>query len=264
MKILVAVDTNIKIEEIARKLVSFLELYNLDIVCLDLFHSYEPPIIKGINMPSTEVEIVEDERFAQIGLMRKLRQCIETEIDEGSQHRCIVNTYLEEGDFFGKIEDQLASKKYDLLVLEPTQRDSFEKFFRKNKVKQLIEKRYEPVLILPKTDEQQKESLRIVGLIKTVGSLDYITNLPIFKLAKPERKILLHFGDHIANHPEIDTIPTKAGFTTDETFIEYVKNNQHKHLYIMDHQKRNGIMDFFKRSYTQNLLASGDMNLIVA
>jgi len=264
MKILVAVDTNVKIEEIAGRLINFLELYNLDNVYLDLFHSYEPPIIKGINMPSTEAEIVEDERFAQIDFMKKLRQCIETEIDEDSHHRCIVNTYLEEGDFFNKIEDQLASKKYDLLVLEPTQRDSFEKFFRKNKVKHLIEKRYEPILILPKTNEQQKEALRIVGLIKTLDSLDYIMNLPIFKQAKPERKMLLHFGEHIANHPEIDSIPTKEGLTTDKTFIEYVKNHQHKHLYIMDHQKRNGIMDFFKRSYTQNLLASGDMNLIVA
>jgi|GEM_PF-2962974 len=264
MRILIAVDSNFKIQDITKKLMHFLELYNPGTLYLDVFHSYEPPIIKGINMPNTKAEIVEDERFAQINFMRKLRQSIETQIDERSQHRYIVNTYLEEGNFFDKIENQLTSKKYDLLVLEPTQRDSFEKFFRKNKVKHLIEKRHEPILLLPKTTDDQKKSLRIVGLIKNLDSLEYIINLPVFKLARPEKKMLLHFGEHITNHPEIDTILTKEGLTTDETFIEYVKNNQNKHLYIIDHQKRNGVVDFFKRNYTQNLLASGDMNLIVS
>lgn len=262
MKILLAIDNHTKFEKISGRLVNFLELYNPGTLYLDIFHSYEPPIINGKNMPSTEAEIVEDERLAQINFMHKLRQSIETQIDERSQHRYIVNTYLEEGNFFNKIEDQLSSKKYDLLVLEPTQRDSFEKFFRKNKVKHLIEKRYEPILVLPKTEEQ-KIPLRIVGLIKSIDSLDYIINLPVFKQAKPERKMLLHFGEHISNHPEIDTIPTKDALTTDETFIEYVKNHQDQHLYIIDHQKRFGLIDFFKRSYTQNLLTAGDMNLIV-
>jgi len=263
MKILMAIDSNIQIEEVTARLIHYLELYNVDVIYLDIFHSYEPPIIKVKNMPSTEIEIVQDERFSQIDLMKKLRECIEVKAGELSRHRCVVNTFLEEGDFFEKIENQLTSKKYDLMVLEPTQRDSFEKFFRKNKVKYLIEKQDEPILILPKKEEQQKQPFRLVGLIKNIDSLEYITGLPVFKLAKPERKMLLHFGEHIANHPEIKTVPNKEGLTTDETFTEYVKSSQNKHLYIIDHQKRNGLMDFFKRSYTQNLLASGDMNLIV-
>lgn len=263
MKILMAIDTNIQIEEVSNRLLHFLNIYNTNIIYFDVFHTYERPFVKGANLRITEMEIIENERFYQIELMQKIRRSMETQITENSQKRCIINTYLEEGDFFDKINKQLSTKKYDLLVLEPTQRDSFEKFFRKDKVKQLIEQDERPILVLPKTDDLLNSSFRLVGLIKNLDTLDYVRDLPVFQLAKADRKMLLHIGDEIANHPEIDTIPAKDGKTVDETFIEYVKAHKGKHLYIIDHQKRNGLMDFFKRSFTQNLLAGGDMNLMV-
>jgi len=260
MKILMAIDTNIQIEEVTTRLLHFLDLYKEGIIYLDIFHTYERPFVKGANLRITEMEIIENERFYQIELMQKIRRSIETQITEHSQNRCIVNTYLEEGVFFDKIKRQLALKNYDLLVLEPTQRDSFEKFFRKDKVKQLIEKVEVPILLLPKLQENKSMPLRLVGLIKNLDSLDYMRDLPVFQLAKADRKMLLHFGAQITNHPKIDTIPTDK---PDETFMEYVKNHQDQNLYIIDHKKKKGIKDFFKRCFTQSLLAGGDMNLMV-
>jgi len=260
MKILMAIDTNIQIEEVTTRLLHFLDLYKEGIIYLDIFHTYERPFVKGANLRITEMEIIENERFYQIELMQKIRQSIETQITKHSQNRCIVNTYLEEGVFFDKIKKQLTLKNYDLLVLEPTQRDSFEKFFRKDKVKQLIEQIELPILMLPKLQEKKSKPLRLVGLIKNLESLDYMRDLPVFQQAKADRKMLLHFGEQIANHPEIDTIPSDK---PDETFMEYIKNHQDQHLYIIDHQKKRGIVDFFKRSFTQRLLVGGDMNLTV-
>lgn len=153
MKILMAVDTNLEFENTSDRLTKFLNIFNSKEICLDLFHSYERPVVRGAHMPVTKVEIEEDEKKYQSDLINKMRNTIEAKVNAENEANFIVNTFLEEGDFFKKLDMQLSSQNYDMLILVPTQRDQFDKFFKKDKVDMLINKVDVPILILPKLSD---------------------------------------------------------------------------------------------------------------
>ncbi len=260
--LLVAVDTDVRVKTIASKIINFLKLYDVKKVEIDIFHSYELPVISGKIMPYSEAVIIEDEQFTQIEVIQKIRKEIETEVFEHLAKESEINTFLEEGDFIKNITKQIDSKSYDLLVLTPKVRDSFEQFFRKSKVKQLIEKLDIPILVLPKVENLFSKDFKLIGLVKDEDGYNYIKNLTVYNLAKIERKMLAHFGSEFEEEGVFyfDRLPLHS---IDETFVKYVKKYEDNNLYIIDHQKRKGIKNFFSRSFTQNFLSSSNMNMII-
>jgi len=150
MKILMVVDTNTELINVSNRLAKFLNICNLKEIHLDLFHSYEQPVVKGAHMPVTKVEIQQDEKKYQSDLINEMRHTIETKLNTGNIATFIVNTFLEEGDFFQKLDKQLNHQNYDLLILVLSQRDQFDKVFKKDKVDVLMNKLEMPILLLPK------------------------------------------------------------------------------------------------------------------
>ncbi len=262
MRILLAIDEQAHLQEVMKSLLNFLNVYSMDKVVLDVFHSYEKPVVKGKSMPNTELEIIENERNYQNEFMKRAEVTVKAQVDVFTKKNIEVNTILKEGVFMREMLNQLNDESYNLLVLEPTKRSSFDKFFRKDKVKSLLDKVEVPMLIIPKGDEVFAENFNLIGLVKNYENMLYIRELPVYKWAHQERRTLLHIGDELDNNVELKVIPAIEQ-STDHIFQDYVLKNENNNLYIIDHQKRHGLKDFFKRSFTQNLLSTGYMNIIV-
>lgn len=255
MNILLSIDTKQEIDSIAQRLLEFIDLLHLQELYLDIFHSYEPPTITKRHMANIESDIRRSERHEQIRALRTIETSIEEAINSTAGLDCLVNAYLEEGGFVRKMQEFVKRKAYDLVVLVPAKRDSLEKFFRKNKVNDLIDTMKEPILVLPKKLETSNEAWDVVGLVSDDESLQTILSSNIYQNTKDDRKSLIHFGqDHLDNQ-NVQSMDTSSS--------DYFRDNHSNTIYTLHHTHKGSKMPFGSKSFTKALVDKGNVNLLV-
>ncbi len=262
MRLLFCVDTDKNLDTISRRLSKVLNLFREDLFYIDILHVYQKPEADAPHMPATMLKIQKDEERLRMTFLADCQRRVTDLLQKKLKKASLINSHLKRGKFFSCLKDHIKFHKYDMLVLLPGKKDPLQLLLMGRNVTRILSNVKVPLLILPKSEEFTYRNTSLVAMLeKPKKHKKKFENTQVIRQVYDGSLQYLHIDkEGKAQDDDVEVIVHKNKI---KAFNDYHLNRKKNHIYILNHNRKEGLAKWKKSSFTRAVISKTDASIMV-
>lgn len=249
-----SVENDDQLENLRNKVCALVSSLKGQEVYIDILHVHEEASFRH-KAGNEEVvdEIMENEFKNKLNLVAKCEDSIESFLRDKLNLNTLVNSYVLKGDYKQRLKDHIIFQRYDLLILNPSKKSTYEVILKGRNTHWIIDNLEIPVLILPSYLEYNYNgSSDLTCFVDSNDSFNSVKNSQVIGLFKPEIIQYIFFGEK-SFHDDVKCIHSSDPLSS---IANYTTDDEHLNIYTLHHKNKGDFLNYIDRSFTKHIIKS--------